>query len=53
MEGIKDINRIKVVLVEKKSAAISGWLNSYRKTLALYPNGAQTLRSPRLKLYLK
>jgi len=52
MEGIKDINRIKVVLVEK-NAAISGWRNSCRKTLALYPNGAQILRSPRLKLYLK
>ena len=46
MEKEKDINRIKVVLVEKKRT--NKWL---AKQLLLYPNGAQTLPNQVLKHY--
>ena len=44
MEETKDINRIKVVLVEKKRT--NKWLaEQLGKTLQQVPNGVQTLRN--------
>ena len=36
---MKDLNRIKVVLVEKRKQT-SGWQNSLEKIMLPYPNGA-------------
>ena len=38
MIGMEDINRLKLVLVEKKKQG-NGWLNSWEKIHQLYLNG--------------
>lgn len=42
---MKDLNRIKVVLVEKREQT-SGWQSSLAKTLLPYPNGVPIHRNP-------
>lgn len=44
-----DINRLKVVLVEKNGPT-NGWPNSWAKILQLSQNGVQTLHSPICRL---
>ena len=47
----QDINRLKVVLAEKKTT--SGLQNSWGKTPPLFQNGVPTLPNPQLKRFLK
>ena len=48
MEERKDINRLKVVLAEKREP-INGWLKLWAKIKLQFPSGAQTHRNPHLK----